>query len=107
MSGVERRLCLTCLLVILGAVSAGQISAVVPDDPPGAPAAAAHRFSLEAELRQRTVSADGRFALEASARYVPEVKSANARFALKAVNVPAVSCDPFPDPIFSSGFEAP
>jgi hypothetical protein len=65
------------------------------------------RYALEAELQPLAVSSDGRFALAASARYLPEQTSANGRFTLKAVNAPQVGCDPFPDPLFANGFEAP
>jgi hypothetical protein len=65
------------------------------------------RFRVEAELRPLAVSACGRFALDAQARLAPEAKSADGRFTLKAVRVPAVGCDPFPDPLFADGFENP
>lgn len=65
------------------------------------------RFAVEAELRPLAVSTCGRFALEATARHAPEASSVDGRFALKAVNVPTVGCDPFLDPIFANGFEAP
>jgi hypothetical protein len=65
------------------------------------------RFTLEAELRPIAVSACGRFALEATARYLPEASSADGRFALKVLNVPSGGCDPLPDPMFSNGFEFP
>ncbi len=70
-------------------------------------AAAPSRFRLEAELRPLAVSACGRFALDARARSAPEARSADGRYALKAVHVPAVGCDPFPDPVFADGFEGP
>ena len=72
-------------------------------DAPEAPA----RFRIDASLRPLAMSACGRFALDASARFAPEAKSADGRFALKAVHVPSVGCDPFPDPLFADGFEAP
>lgn len=65
------------------------------------------RFAVEAELRPLAVSACGRFEIEAIARYTPEEKSADGRFALKAVNVPEGGCEAFPDPLFSNGFEGP
>jgi hypothetical protein len=65
------------------------------------------RFAVEAELRPLALSTDGRFAIEAEARFTPEANSADGRFALKAVNVPAGGCEAFPDPLFSNGFEAP
>jgi hypothetical protein len=69
--------------------------------------AAPSRFRLEAELRPLAVSACGRFALDARAQLAPEAQSADGRYALKAVHVPAVGCDPFPDPVFADGFEGP
>jgi hypothetical protein len=69
--------------------------------------AAPSRYRLEAELRPLAVSACGRFALDARARSAPEAQSADGRYALKAVHVPAVGCDPFPDPVFADGFEGP
>jgi hypothetical protein len=69
--------------------------------------AEAPRFRVESELRPLAVSACGRFALDAQARLAPEAKSADGRFTLKAVRVPAVGCDPFPDPLFADGFENP
>jgi hypothetical protein len=65
------------------------------------------RYAVEAEMRPLAVSACGRFAVEANARYTPEEKSADGRFALKAVHVPEGGCEAFPDPLFSNGFEGP
>lgn len=63
------------------------------------------RFAVQAELRPLAVSSCGRFAIDAKARYTPEAKSADGRYALKAVNVPAGGCEPFSDALFSNGFE--
>lgn len=63
------------------------------------------RFVVQAELRPVAVSSCGRFAIDAAARYTPQAKSTDGRYALKAVNVPAGGCEPFPDPLFSNGFE--
>jgi hypothetical protein len=49
---------------------------------------AAPRYAVKAELQPLAVSTDG-------------------RFTLKAVNAPQGGCDPFPDPLFADGFEAP
>jgi hypothetical protein len=65
------------------------------------------RYAVKAELQPLAVSSDGRFALAASARYLPEQTSADGRFTLKAVNAPQGGCDSFPDPLFANGFEAP
>ncbi len=66
------------------------------------------RFQLEAELRPVVISSDGRFSLEASARFVPEFRSEDGRFALQPVNVPLVGCDPLgADEIFADRFQPP
>jgi hypothetical protein len=83
------------------AIVMGPIGALAAKDAEGP------RFRLQAELRPLAVSACGRFALDAQARLAPEAKSADGRFTLKAVHVPAVGCDPFPDPLFADGFENP
>lgn len=78
---------------------------------PGVPAVAADapepaaRFRIDASLRPLVMSACGRFVLDARASHAPEAKSADGRFALKAVHVPSVGCDPNPDALFSNGFE--
>jgi hypothetical protein len=89
-------------LALLVAILLAPASAQAADGSP-----TASRFRLEAELRPLAVSACGRFALDAQARLAPEAKSADGRFTLKAVHVPAVGCDPFPDPLFADGFENP
>lgn len=66
---------------------------------------AASRFELNAELRPVSVSANGRYTLDASARYTPEAKSSDGRFSLKTVNAPSGGCGSGIDDIFSNGFE--
>lgn len=68
---------------------------------------APNRYALDAESRPLQVSACGRFALEASARYVPKTESVDGRYTLESVRVPTGGCDPQPDPLFANGFEAP
>lgn len=63
------------------------------------------RFAVQAELRPLAVSDDGRFAVDARARHAPEATSADRRYTLKALNVPAVGCEPSADPLFANGFE--
>lgn len=63
------------------------------------------RFSLDGALRALKVSTCGRYSLDAMVQHTPEAKSADGRYALKAVHVPEGGCDPFPDPLFSDGFE--
>jgi hypothetical protein len=63
------------------------------------------RFAVQAELRPLAVSDDGRFAVDARARHAPEGTSADRRYTLKALNVPAVGCEPAADPLFANGFE--
>jgi hypothetical protein len=65
------------------------------------------RYTVKAELRPLALSADGRFALDAAARYTPQFESADGRFALKSVNAPEGGCEAFADPLFSNGFENP
>lgn len=87
------------LALAIGVASAAALAAERPDPPA--------RFALDAELRPLAVSACGRYAIEASARYAPEAKSADGRYTLKSVNAPAGGCDPLPDPVFANGFETP
>jgi hypothetical protein len=65
------------------------------------------RYTIQSETPAPAISACGRFAVEVSASYVPEGRSPDGRYALKAVNVPSGGCEPFPDPLFLDGFEAP
>lgn len=69
--------------------------------------ASGSRFSVSAEIRPTSRSADGRFTLESSVRVVPVASSVDGRFALKAVQVPDVGCDPLGDGVFANGFENP
>jgi len=97
---VTRRLrCAVVLFVIAVLSSTAALAANTVPSP--------SRFAIDAEVRPLAISADGRFALDASARYAPEAKSADGRFALKAVNVPSGGCEALPDALFSNGFEAP
>ena len=62
------------------------------------------RFQVHGEIQPQSRSDDGRFALGAELKVVPEQASADGRFAIKAVNVPAASCDPLLE-LFANGFE--
>ena len=64
----------------------------------------ADRFRVSAQIRR---SDDGRYARTANVRVVPAATSLDGRFALKAVNLPDVGCEPFADGIFANGFENP
>jgi hypothetical protein len=86
-------------VLIISALAASASIPALADEAP--------RYAVKAELQPLSVSTDGRFGLAASARYVPEQTSADGRFTLKAVNAPQGGCDPFPDPVFADGFEAP
>lgn len=63
------------------------------------------RFRVVAALEEKATSNDGRFAVQAELRHAPEASTADRRFSLKAVNVPAVGCDPLGPDLFSDGFE--
>lgn len=65
------------------------------------------RFRVSAQIRPQERSDDGRFALTAYVRVVPAATSLDGRFAVKAINVPDVGCEPFPIAIFANGFENP
>lgn len=62
------------------------------------------RFQVYGEIQPQSHSDDGRYALGADLKMVPEQASADGRFAIKAVNVPAAGCDPLLD-LFTNGFE--
>ncbi len=79
------------------------VDAVVASD--GTPVADGSRFRVEGTMKPVAVSACGRFTLDATLRFTPEARSADGRFAMKSVSVPLGECDPFPDPLFSDGFE--
>jgi hypothetical protein len=89
--GGARRIAIAAFCVLAAPAFAG-------DAPP--------RYAVRAELRPLGVSADGRFGLDATARFQPGLTSADGRFALEAVNVPEGGCEDFADPLFSDGFEA-
>ncbi len=75
---------------------------------PADPAAAdSSRFQVVAALEEKATSSDGRFAVQAELRHAPQASTADLRFRLKAVNVPAVGCDPLGPDLFSDGFENP
>lgn len=63
------------------------------------------RFRIEGAITPRAVSDDGRFGLQAQFTATEGKRSADGRFALKAVNVPAGGCAPAPDAMFANGFE--
>jgi len=67
--------------------------------------AAGDRFRIEGAITPRAVSDDGRFGLQAQVTATEGKRSADGRFALKAVNVPAGGCAPAPDAMFANGFE--
>lgn len=72
---------------------------------PALAAETVQRYTVEAEVRPMVVSVDGRFGLDATARYAPEAKSSDGRFVLKAVNVPEGGCNAASDLIFADDFE--
>ncbi len=65
------------------------------------------QFPVVATLEEKATSSDGRFTVQAKLRHAPEASTADRRFSLKAVNVPAVGCDPLGPDLFSDGFENP
>lgn len=68
----------------------------------------AARFTLDADLRPIAASADGRYTVDATARFTPEARSGDRRFTVKQVNTPNGGCDPTPiDALFGNGFEDP
>lgn len=71
------------------------------------PAMATERFMVDATFKPLATSADGRFAIDASARYAPAATSASGRYTLTAVRVPDVGCEAKADPLFADGFENP
>ena len=90
-----RTLALVCALYASGALAAASDTA-----DPG-------RFKVAAALSESAVSSDGRYAVQAELRHVPEASTADRRFSLKAVNVPAGGCNALGDDVFSNGFEGP
>ena len=91
-----------CTVLVLAALLPLFAAASAPT-----PTSDADRFRVSAQIRLQTRSDDGRFALMANVRVVPAARSLDGRFALKAVNVPNVGCEPFADGIFANGFENP
>ncbi len=92
------RCCVAVLafLMPVWAAAAGPASVAAPD-----------RFGLVSVIRPVARSDDARFGLTAQVRAVPAATSLDQRFTLKAVNVPAVGCDPLAGDIFANGFEGP
>ena len=62
------------------------------------------RFQVQGEIQPQSRSDDGRFALGAELKVVPEQASVDDRFVLKAINVPEAGCDPLLE-LFANGFE--
>ena len=62
------------------------------------------RFQVHGEIQPQSRSDDGRFALGAELKVVPEPASVDGRFVMKAINVPEAGCDPLLD-LFANGFE--
>ena len=62
------------------------------------------RFQVHGEIQPQSRSDDGRFALGAELKVVPEQASVDGRFVIKAINVPEAGCDPLLD-LFANGFE--
>lgn len=87
------------IYALLAMLSAVALAADAAERPP--------RFRIEGEWRPQATSADGRFAVEAEARYTPAASTSGGRFTFKAVNTPSASCEPFPDDLFRDGFESP
>lgn len=92
---LRRTLALVCALYASGALAAASDTA-----DPG-------RFKVAAALSESAVSGDGRYAVQAELRHVPEARTADQRFSLKAVNVPAGGCNALGEDVFSNGFEGP
>jgi hypothetical protein len=90
--------------VLLAVVAAGP--AATADDPDD-PVSRYRIVTAPTEATSPATSTCGRYAVAAESRYAPEARSRDGRYALKAVNLPAVGCDPFPDPLFRNGFESP
>lgn len=66
--------------------------------------AGADRFRVQAELRPKAISADGRF--EVAARLTPTLAapSTDGRYALKQAFAPDAGCGPV-DAVFADGFD--
>lgn len=86
-------------LLTLACVSGSAVATAEPADP--------SRFQVVATISERASSDDGRFMVQAELRHAPEAKTADQRFSLKAVNVPAAGCDPLGSDLFNDGFENP
>jgi hypothetical protein len=62
------------------------------------------RFAVRGDIHAVGHSEDRRYALSAELRQTPSTTSADGRFVLKSVNVPAAGCDPSLE-LFADGFE--
>ncbi|HWS25307.1 MAG TPA: hypothetical protein VN259_01910 [Xanthomonadales bacterium] len=62
------------------------------------------RFQVHGEIQPQSRSDDGRFALGAELKVVPEQASVDGRFVIKAINAPEAGCDPQLE-LFANGFE--
>ncbi len=93
---------LGALLLAVGSLGLARPAAETDDaNPPPS------RYRIESLAPAPAASSCGRYAIEVQARYAPQARSADGRYALKAVNLPTVGCNPFPDPLFQNGFETP
>ena len=75
----------------------------------GAPAWSAasdtERFHVEGDLHLVAESSDQRFQLQAEVKRSSTIATADQRFVLHQVQVPAGDCDASGDPLFANGFE--
>jgi hypothetical protein len=83
---------------------AGMLAVSLAATPPALAEDGSSRFQARGEIRTQSRSDDGRFALGAELKVVPEQASADGRFVLKAINVPEAGCDPLLE-LFANGFE--
>lgn len=97
-----RRIALAgCALLLLSGAS----DATEAADPPSVDTGTAALRLVES--RVSAASADGRFTLDAASAAVTHTSATpDGRYRLTEVRRPDVGCDPFPDSIFSNGFEA-
>jgi hypothetical protein len=85
-----------CLIGLLAISLAATTTAIAEDGPT--------RFQVRGEIQPQARSDEGRFALGAELKVVPEQASADGRFVIKAINTPEAGCDPLLD-LFANGFE--
>ncbi len=69
----------------------------------GAPIEVDSRYRVSAELKPVARSDNGRYALSAEVRVVPQQTSADGRYALKSAS--GMTCGVGPDALFANGFE--